>query len=152
MPAQVFRAGVVLAVRRTNGDVLAFERGDVVDAWQLPQGGIDVGETPSNAAWRELAEETSLGPECVALEFEVPEWIAYEWPEEIRLRAKEGHIRRGQIQRWFFFHLRDEVDCDPRPDGREFVAWKWMQPADLIERIASFRKQAYERAFSLYEK
>ena len=151
VPSQVFRAGVVLVVRRGNGDVLVFERGDARGAWQLPQGGIDVGESPLEAAWRELAEETGLSASGVTLMHEVPEWISYEWPDHIRARAKHGDTRRGQTQKWFFFRTSDEIGVEPVPDGREFVAWKWISPQTAIDEVAEFRRAAYERAFSSVE-
>jgi putative (di)nucleoside polyphosphate hydrolase len=149
VPAQVFRAGVVLVVQRVNKDVLVFERGDVPGAWQLPQGGIDVGETPAEAAWRELLEETGLGSDCVRLSWEIPEWITYEWPDSIRSGAKQGDVRRGQVQRWFIFDLVDEGACGPRPDNIEFVAWKWMSRRDVIREVVDFRRDSYRRAFEL---
>lgn len=148
MPDQVFRAGVVLVVRRANGDVLVFERGDARGAWQFPQGGIDVGETPLQAAWRELFEETGLSSSTVTLFHEVPEWITYEWPDDLRAKVKQAESRRGQTQRWFFFRPFDESSVEPVPDGREFIAWKWITPRAAIEEVASFRRAAYERAFS----
>lgn len=149
MAAQLFRAGVVLVVRRTNGDVLVFERGDAPGAWQLPQGGIDVGESPREAAWRELEEETGLTEEHVDLVTEIPEWISYEWPDDIRERARHGDVRRGQTQKWFFFSLVRGSDDAPTPDGREFVAYKWSSPEAVIEDVAVFRRPAYEQAFAL---
>lgn len=148
MPSQVFRAGVVLLVQRSNKDVLAFERGDMGGAWQLPQGGVDIGETPIEAAWRELREETGLDASCVRLIQEIPEWITYEWPESIRARAPHGDVRRGQVQRWFVFEMLDENRCQPAPDNEEFVAWRWMSSSDLLHEVADFRKDSYQRALS----
>ena len=59
--AATFRAGVIIVVEHSDGRVLGCERGDITGAWQLPQGGIDEGETPLAAAWRELEEETGTG-------------------------------------------------------------------------------------------
>lgn len=148
MSTQVFRAGVVLVVRRENGDLLAFERLDVPGAWQLPQGGLDENEEPLEAAWRELAEETGLGTEDVRLVHELAEWIAYEWPAEIRPRVKDGRHRRGQIQKWYLFGVVPDREIVPRPDGVEFGAWRWMSPRDLIAGLPEFRRDCYARAFS----
>ncbi|MFM8382745.1 MAG: NUDIX domain-containing protein, partial [Actinomycetota bacterium] len=120
MSAQVFRAGVVLVVRRENGDLLAFERLDVPGAWQLPQGGLDENEEPLEAAWRELVEETGLGSDDVRPVPELEEWTAYEWPAEIRSKGKDGRHRRGQIQNWYLFGVVPDSEIVPRPDGVEF--------------------------------
>jgi putative (di)nucleoside polyphosphate hydrolase len=136
-------------VRRGDGDILVFERGDAPGAWQLPQGGIDIGESPEDAAWRELFEETGLSSESVTLKYVVPQWITYEWPDEIRSKAKHGDSRRGQTQKWFFFQSKDEQDVQPIPDGREFVAWKWVSPMAAIDEVTPFRRTAYEQAFAV---
>lgn len=138
-----------MVVRRDDGDVLALERSDVPNAWQLPQGGVDIGETPLQAAWRELDEETGLRPPCVELVGELPEWIAYEWPAAIRRNAEHGQARIGQVQRWFVFRFLDGNGCAPSPDLEEFIAWKWMTPAELLAGVADFRRDAYRRALSL---
>jgi putative (di)nucleoside polyphosphate hydrolase len=133
-----FRAGVVMVVRRGNGDLLAFERGDVSGAWQLPQGGLRAGETPVQAAWRELGEETGLGEAHVRLAGEHPRWTVYELPAALRT----GN-RLGQAHRWFFFDALDD-ELTPTPDQREFVGWAWFAPADLIAAVVDFRRPNYE--------
>lgn len=133
------RVGVIAAVRRADGRLLAFERSDLSGEWQLPQGGIEPGETPTQAAWRELQEETGLGSEQVALVDEYEGWTAYLWPVEMQ----RGE-RLGQVHRWFFFEpILDPIE--PKPDGSEFRNWKWMTPDQLIERVVDFRKQPYQQ-------
>jgi putative (di)nucleoside polyphosphate hydrolase len=133
-----FRAGVVVVIRRDDGMVLAFERSDHSGEWQLPQGGIEPGESAEQAAWRELGEETGLGSQDVRLVHEYDGWTVYQWPK--RLRRGD---RLGQVHRWFFFEpIGDPV---PRPDGSEFTAWQWMTPAELIDRVVDFRKDPYRR-------
>ncbi|NBV73503.1 MAG: NUDIX domain-containing protein [Actinobacteria bacterium] len=133
-----FRAGVILVVRRGDGTVMAFERSDVPGAWQLPQGGLDDGESPEAAGWRELAEETGLGPESVRLTDAPPSWTVYELPAE---QQRPGRL--GQAHRWLFFDVLDD-HVEPTPDGVEFSAWAWMTPAALIDVVAAFRRPGYE--------
>lgn len=134
-----FRANVVAVVTNAKGRVLAFERSDLAGQWQLPQGGIDVGEKPEDAAWRELHEETGLTSKEVDLVAEFPEWTVYEWPTGVR---KNG--RMGQVQRWFTFQVKND-DVEPKPDGVEFSAWKWAKREWLVEQVVDFRRPSYER-------
>lgn len=129
-----------MVVRRDDGMVLAFERSDLSGEWQLPQGGIEPGESADQAAWRELGEETGLGPADVRLVDEYDGWTVYQWPK--RLRRGE---RLGQVHRWFFFEPVREIE--PRPDGSEFTGWRWMTPAELIDLVVDFRKDPYRRVF-----
>lgn len=135
-----FRAGVVAVVTNAAGQVMAFERADLPGQWQLPQGGIDVGEEPVEAAWRELGEETGLQSEDVTLVGEHADWTIYAWPGRVR----DGGRRLGQAHRWFTFRVRDEAVV-PEPDGREFVEWKWVEPEWLIDNVVSFRRPIYEQ-------
>lgn len=142
-----FRAGVVVVVRRDDGQILAFERGDTSGSWQLPQGGIDEGETPKHAAWRELAEETGLGPAHVRMIDVYPHWTVYEWPSYVAVKKPPAKTadRLGQAHKWFFFEPLDEEHLEPVPDMHEFVDWKWMQPEELIDQVVEFRRHCYEQ-------
>lgn len=135
-----FRAGTVAVVRDSHGRVLAFERSDRSGQWQLPQGGIDAGESPVEGVWRELREETGLTADEVHLVDEYPEWTAYEWPEGVKQRGQ----RLGQAQRWFFFQINDDRTA-PTADGVEFVDWKWVEVEWLIEQVVDFRLASYQR-------
>ncbi len=134
-----FRANVVAIVVNEKDRVMAFERVDLPGQWQLPQGGVDQGETPEEAAWRELKEETGLSKKHVHLIDEYPEWTAYEWPTGAR---KNGRI--GQAQRWFTFRVKDN-DVEPEPDGIEFDDWKWVKREWLVDNAVEFRQSSYRR-------
>jgi len=137
------RVGVVAVVRREDGRVLVFERNDHTGEWQLPQGGMEVGESPVDAAWRELGEETGLDEQQVELAGEYDGWTVYLWPQPLR-----NGERLGQAHRWFFF--RPVVDpIHPVPDGKEFTAWTWMEPSELIDRVVEFRRQPYRQVLGV---
>ncbi|MDJ0769441.1 MAG: NUDIX domain-containing protein [Ilumatobacter sp.] len=138
-----FRAGVITVVQRPDGQVMAFERSDLSGEWQLPQGGIEAGETATQAAWRELEEETGLTDRDVRLVEEYDGWTVYSWPDSMRTSE-----RIGQAHRWFFFEpLRDDVE--PTPDGSEFSGWRWIKPTRLIDLVVDFRKAPYQQVFGV---
>ncbi|MFK7916795.1 MAG: NUDIX domain-containing protein [Ilumatobacter sp.] len=134
-----FRANVVAIVTNAAGRVMAFERSDLPGQWQLPQGGIDDDESPLQAGWRELEEETGLSEHDVALVGEFSEWTAYEYPNGAR---KGGRL--GQVQRWFTFQVRDD-GVEPEPDGVEFRDWKWVDRSWLVDNAVDFRQPSYRR-------
>lgn len=138
---EAFRAGVGMLVRRSDGLVLALERSDLRDAWQLPQGGLNRDEPAEDAAWRELQEETGLTAAHVSLAAVHDAWIGYELPPDAR-SAKTG---RGQVHLWFLFRLRDAIDLPSLPGGEqaEFRAAAWINLEDLVASVVEFRRAEY---------
>ncbi|TCD13799.1 RNA pyrophosphohydrolase [Oricola cellulosilytica] len=120
--------------------------------WQLPQGGIDKGEDPLSAAYRELYEET--GMRSVDLIGEAPEWMDYDLPEHLIGTGLKGKYC-GQTQKWFAFRFTgddSEVRIDPPPDGheREFEEWAWLPMAELPDLIVPFKRAVYEELVRVF--
>jgi putative (di)nucleoside polyphosphate hydrolase len=113
--------------------------------WQMPQGGIDRGEKPLDAAFRELEEETSITSVDVLAEF--PRWLSYELPAGLLGIALKGRYR-GQRQRWFamrFWGDDSEIDIRPRNGQKaEFDRWSWRRPDELPQLVVSFKRPIYE--------
>ena len=111
-------------------------------AWQMPQGGIDKGETPVEAACRELGEE--VGTTKALLLRESRDWIRYDVPAKVAPGYWKGRWR-GQTQKWFAlaFTGRDS-DIDITAHGDEFDAWKWVPAQELVQLIVPFKRPVYE--------
>jgi putative (di)nucleoside polyphosphate hydrolase len=133
--------GVLLA--NGAGLVFAGERLDTPGAWQMPQGGIDAGESPRDAALRELREETGVAPDLVTVEAETAGWVRYDLPPELLGKVWKGRYR-GQEQKWFLlrFHGAD-TDIDIAAKHPEFSRWRWLPPADLLALIVPFKRAVY---------
>ena len=112
-----------------------------VPAWQMPQGGIDEGEAPREAALRELEEE--IGTSKAEILAESRGWLRYDLPVGLVPKVWRGRYR-GQQQKWFFLRFLGE-DGDIRLDTAkpEFSAWKWAVPDRLPELITPFKRQLY---------
>ncbi|MEM8775726.1 MAG: RNA pyrophosphohydrolase [Pseudomonadota bacterium] len=112
-------------------------------AWQMPQGGIDKGENPKEAALRELWEETGVTQDLISVEAETSDWFAYDLPHDLVPRLWKGRFR-GQEQKWFLmrFHGRDE-QIDLAASEQEFSAWRWISPDELIDAIVPFKRDVY---------
>lgn len=150
-PPQGYRTNVGICLADPSlTKIFSASRIDIPSAWQMPQGGIDAGEEPRAAAFRELREETGVtSAEIVA---EAPVWLTYDFPPDVRtkLNARWGTDWKGQAQKWFLFRLTgndDEINLNG--DGSEkpeFGEWTWMTPKEVIEKAVDFKKPVYEEA------
>lgn len=143
-----YRPCVGLVVLNRRGEVFAGKRIDNPgDAWQMPQGGVETGEAPRDAAIRELGEETGIAPASISLLAESAGWVHYDLPVDLAPKLWQGRFR-GQRQKWFllrFLGADAEVVIDG--DDAEFSEWRWIEPVALIEKIVPFKRRVYETVF-----
>ena len=140
-----YRKCVGVMLVNQQGRVFVGQRIDTeTPAWQMPQGGIDPGETPQEAGLRELREETGIAPHKVRVEAETRHWIKYDLPHDIVPRIWKGRFK-GQQQKWFLVRfLGDDGDIDIDTDHPEFSQWRWLDPSELPARIVPFKRAVYE--------
>jgi putative (di)nucleoside polyphosphate hydrolase len=136
-----FRANVGALVFDRHGRVLVLRRKDVsTPTWQLPQGGLQMGESPQSALQRELGEETGLAPDDYVVTAEYPRWLAYELPEAYQ----SPRLGKGQVQKWFICRLVDDLAM-VHPDQVEFDAFKWVSLDEMVVHAVEFRRTIYEQ-------
>ena len=139
-----YRRNVGVMLVNREGHAFVGQRIDTeMPAWQMPQGGIDKGETAQEAALRELEEETGISPDLVEVIAESDGWIPYELPHDLIPKLWKGKYR-GQEQKWFLLRFKgtdDQVNIET--DDPEFSAWRWMAPADLPDAIVPFKRNVY---------
>ncbi|MDM0043675.1 RNA pyrophosphohydrolase [Variovorax dokdonensis] len=118
-------------------------------SWQFPQGGIDRGENPEQAMFRELREEVGLLPEHVRIVARTRDWLRYEVPDRYIRRDARGHYK-GQKQIWFLLQLvGHDWDLNLRAtDHPEFDAWRWHDYWVPLDVVVEFKRGVYEMALT----
>jgi len=141
-----YRPCVGMMLLNKEGRVFAGKRIDqTVESWQMPQGGIDPGETPRQAALREMLEE--VGTDHVDIVGEHPDWLNYDLPDHLIGVALHGKYR-GQTQKWFALRfLGSDAEINLATPHQEFSEWKWLTANELAGLIVPFKREIYTKVF-----
>ncbi|QBY01933.1 RNA pyrophosphohydrolase [Rhodophyticola sp. CCM32] len=139
-----YRPCVGVVLLNADGLVFAGQRADMATpAWQMPQGGVDKGEKPETAAYRELLEETGVDAGHVTLIGQTADWLYYDLPAEV-VPNRWGGKYRGQKQMWFLMRLEAEDRViDLCHKDVEFSDWRWISAAELLDVIVPFKRGIY---------
>ncbi len=147
-----FRPNVGIIICNGDGKVFWARRVGGKDAWQFPQGGIDAGESPEQALFRELYEEVGLRAHQVEVLGETDRWLRYHLPRQY-WRKGPGPRCVGQKQKWFLLRLRVsdsaiQLDAHGSP---EFDHWEWVDYWHPINRVIHFKREVYRLAMQELE-
>ena len=136
------RNGVGVIVLNNENKVFVGKRKDnPVDRWQMPQGGVDIGESHLSAMKRELYEETSI--KSIEILKEINGFFEYELPKNLVGIIWKGKFR-GQKQKWFITRfIGNDNEINLQTKNPEFIEWKWIVPDELPKTIVDFKKKMY---------
>lgn len=145
-----YRANVGIILSNASGQVLWARRVGGMDAWQFPQGGINDGETPEEALYRELYEEVGLTKKDVEIVDFTRGWLKYRLPRNF-IRDHQVPVCIGQKQKWFLLKLVGDdshikLDCSP---SIEFDDWRWVTYWYPLEQVIPFKRDVYCRALKV---
>lgn len=152
-----YRLNVGIMLANPAGKIFAGQRLDAMrlgtgeTAWQMPQGGIEKGEAPDEAALRELEEETGVVRSLVTVEAEHPDWLTYDLPLDVVPKIWKGRYR-GQKQRWLLLRYHgadDQIVIET--EHPEFRRWTWIEPGELIEKVVPFKRHVYEQVIATFK-
>ena len=149
----LYRANVGLALFSKAGHVFVGRRvnGRGAFQWQMPQGGVDKGESPEAAALRELEEETGITPDLVQIIAQSDGWLPYDLPQHLVPKLWKGRYR-GQEQKWFLLRFTgrdDQVNIQTK--HAEFSQWRWLPVGDLVDNIVPFKREVYVAVLQEFE-
>ncbi|MGK0255824.1 MAG: putative (di)nucleoside polyphosphate hydrolase [Arcobacteraceae bacterium] len=127
-------------------EIFIASRIDIEDAWQFPQGGIDAGETPNEALFRELKEE--IGTNKVDIIAEFPEWVSYDFPPAVASRMTPFD---GQTQKYFLVRLHKGATININTEIPEFSQFKFVQTEKLNDYITFFKRTVYKKVLKYFK-
>lgn len=141
-PRQGYRPCVGIFLLNGEGRVFVGRRSDVsIEAWQLPQGGIDEGEVPSVAGLREMREEIGTDHAVEVRQSRI--WRSYDLPGDLAARSWGGRYK-GQTQMWIAYRFAGtDEEIDLNGEHPEFDAFRWVDPAELVELTVPFKRSVY---------
>ena len=138
----------IMLINRDNLVLVAQRIDQVAEAWQMPQGGVDEGETPRQAALRELKEE--IGTDRAKIIAETEEWVRYDLPRNLADKVWDGRFR-GQTQKWFAMRfLGNDSDINLATARPEFNEWKWIPLNSLSDVAVSFKRDNYAQVVAKF--
>jgi len=142
-----YRPGTGVVLISSENRVFVGQRIDTtIEAWQMPQGGIDPGEDAETAALRELEEE--IGTRNVRVLARTRDWLTYDLPEDLVGKVWGGKFR-GQKQLWFLMRfLGRDSDINLQTAHPEFRAWKWIPYAEVAKTVVPFKRRVYDRVLA----
>jgi putative (di)nucleoside polyphosphate hydrolase len=145
-----YRPGVGIVLINERREIFMAQRSDVEHAaWQMPQGGIEPGETPQQAVLRELREE--IGTNNATFALEAAHWIYYDVPTKLAQQAWGGRWA-GQRQKWFLMAFQgNDTEIDLATEHPEFRDWQWTSPQTLIALAPPFKRQFYRSVFAQFD-
>ncbi|MCH1426837.1 MAG: RNA pyrophosphohydrolase [Alphaproteobacteria bacterium] len=144
-----YRPCVGIFLLNNDGLVFAGRRIDSrAEAWQMPQGGIDAGESPLQACMREMREE--IGTNTAELVSQHDDWLYYDIPLPLADRLWQGRYK-GQKQKWMALRFTgDDSDINIATEEPEFCEWKWLSPHDLVELAVPFKRDVYQNVLAAF--
>ncbi len=147
-----YRPAAAVMLLNADDKVFVAQRIDSsLDAWQMPQGGLDPGEDARTGALRELEEETGIGPHLVEILAQSSRELLYDLPPELQGKLWKGRYA-GQRQSWFLMRfLGSDADVNLETEHPEFRNWQWMDPWRLPELIVAFKKPLYEAVLAEFK-